>query len=131
MPLEISPRKVARVILRARELDTKVGRWDAPGDDADADSILERRPSDGTEAELNQYIADMNRDEQASLVALAWIGRDTFDADDLDEAIATARAERTTPTQDYLIGMPLLSDYLEAGLEALGYSLEDVGKGII
>ncbi len=130
--LEISPRKVARVILRARELGTKVARWDMPGDDADADTILESRASDGTEAELRSFIADMNRDEQASLVALAWIGRDTFDADELEEAIATARAERTTPTEDYLLGMGgLLSDYLEAGLEALGISLEEAGEGIL
>ncbi len=129
--LEISPRKVARVILRAREVGTKVARWDAPGDDADADSILESRSSDGTEAELHSYIADMNRDEQASLVAIAWIGRDTFDAAELDEAIATAKAERTTPTQDYLLGMTLLADYLESGLDALGISLEDAGEGIL
>ncbi len=130
--LEISPRKVARVILRARELGTKVARWDMPGDDADADTILESRASDGTEAELRSFIADMNRDEQASLVALAWIGRDTFDADELEEAIATARAERTTPTEDYLLGMGgLLSDYLEAGLDALGISLEEAGEGIL
>lgn len=73
--LEISPpRKVARVILRARELGSKVGRWDTPSDVADADSILENRPSDGTEAELRSYIADLNNDEQASLVAIAGSG---------------------------------------------------------
>ncbi len=129
--LEISPRKVARVILRARELGTKVARWDMPGEDANADSILESRASDGTEAELRSYIADLNRDEQASLVAIAWIGRDTFDAAELEEAIATARAERTSPTEDYLLGMTLLSDYLEAGLEALGISVQEAGDGIL
>ncbi|MCP5037631.1 MAG: DUF3775 domain-containing protein [Rhodobacteraceae bacterium] len=129
--LDISPRKVARIILRARELGTKVARWDTPGDDADADSILESRSSDGTEAELRSYIADLNRDEQANLVALTWIGRDTFDAAELEEAVATARAERTTPTEDYLMGIPLLSDYLESGLEALGISLEEAGEGIL
>lgn len=129
--LEISPRKVARVILRARELDAKVGRWDAPGDVADADSILENRPSDGTEAELRCYISDLNNDEQASLVAIAWIGRDTFDAAELAEAIATAKSEKTSPTEDYLLGMSHLSDYLESGLDALGIDLEDAGEGIL
>ncbi|WP_300515571.1 DUF3775 domain-containing protein [Aliiroseovarius sp.] len=128
--LEISPRKVARVILRARELGSKVGRWDTPGDVADADSILENRSSDGTEAELRSYIADLNNDEQASLVAIAWIGRDTFDAAELAEAIETAKAEKTSPTEDYLLGMPHLSDYLEAGLEALGHNVEEAGQGI-
>ena len=54
-------------------------------------------------------------DEQASLVALAWIGRGSFGPEELDEALATARAERTNRTEDYLLGMPLLPDYLEEG----------------
>lgn len=124
--LEISPRKVARVIIRARELDAKVARWDGPGDDADADTILESRGSDGTESELRSYIADLNDDEKASLVAVMWIGRDTFTADDLEEAIQTAKDEASAPTEDYLLGAPLLSDYLEAGLEALGHDVEEL-----
>ncbi len=124
--LEIRPSKVARIIIRAREIDAKTGRWDLPGDDADADSILETRGSDATEDELRSYISDLNSDEQASLVALMWIGRDTFTADDLEEAIETARSERVTPTEDYLLGIPLLSDFLASGLEALGYNAEEL-----
>ncbi len=123
--IEISPSKVARIIIRAREIDAKTGRWDTPADDAEADSILEARPSDATEDELKSYISDLNSDEQASLVAIMWIGRDTFTAEDLDEAIETARHERTAPTEDYLLGIPLLSDYLTSGLEALGYDAEE------
>ena len=58
-------------------------------------------------------------------MALAWIGRGSFTPEELDEALATARAERTNRTDDYLLGMPLLSDYLEEGLDRLGYSIED------
>lgn len=124
--LEISPSKIARIIIRARELDAKTGRWDMPADEAEADSILESRPSDATEAELRSYISDLNRDEQASLVAVMWIGRDTFTADDLEEAIATAKSEASSPTADYLLGIPLLSDFLESGLSALGYDVEEL-----
>lgn len=123
--IDISPSKVARIIIRARQLDAKTARWDTPADEADADTILEARPSDATEAELRSYISDLNSDEQAALVALMWIGRETFTADDLDEALETARSERTSPTEDYLLGIPLLSDYLTSGLEALGYDPED------
>lgn len=124
--LEISPSKVARIIIRARTLDAKTGRWDTPMDDAEADSILESRPSDATEDELRSYIADLNGDEQASLVAIMWIGRDTFTADDLAEALDTAKSEASAPTEDYLLGIPLLSDYLTSGLEALGYDAEEL-----
>lgn len=124
--LEISTNKIARVIIRARELGAKVGRWDRPSDDAGADTILESRPSDGTEAELRSYISDLNRDEQASLVAVMWIGRETFEATELVEAIKTAKQEAISPTENYLLGIPLLPDYLEDGLDALGFSVEEV-----
>jgi hypothetical protein len=52
-------------------------------------------------------------------VAIAWIGRGAFEAEDYAEALATAYAEATTPTADYLLGMPHLSENLETGLEEL------------
>lgn len=124
--LEISPSKVARIIIRARELDAKTARWDTPADEADAESILESRASDATESELHSYISDLNTDEQASLVAIMWIGRDTFTADDLAEAIDTAKSEASAPTADYLLGIPLLSDYLQSGLEELGHDSDEL-----
>lgn len=98
--LEISPRKVAQVALMGRELDR-------------------------AESELRAFIDRMSEDEQVELVAIMWIGRDSFDVDDLAEAIATARQEATTPCADYLIGTPHLSDHLENGLDALGISAAD------
>ncbi|MGH1331613.1 MAG: DUF3775 domain-containing protein [Paracoccaceae bacterium] len=98
--LEISPRKVAYVILQAREMHA-------------------------AKSELSAFIRGLNTDEQAALVAVMWIGRDTYDAADLDEAMATAREEATIPTEEYLLGVPLLSDYLEEGLEKLGIDPSD------
>jgi hypothetical protein len=124
--LEISPAKVGYVIVKAREYAAKVGAWDEGAtSDHDADSILEAFSDDATQIELREFIQDLNEDEQISLVALAWIGRGSFGPEELDEAMATARAERTGRTQDYLIGMPLLPDYLEEALDRLGYSVED------
>ncbi|MCA0041879.1 DUF3775 domain-containing protein [Celeribacter litoreus] len=116
--MDISPRKVAYIIVRARELGAKVGRWDTPSDDADGDTILESRPSDGTGRELSSFIRNLNDDEKAALVAIMWIGRETFD--EYDEAFETAKQEAVGPTEKYLMGVPLLADYLEDGLEALG-----------
>lgn len=95
--LDISSYKVAQVILMARELDR-------------------------AEGELRAFIERLSEEEQISLVALMWIGRDSFAADELEEAKATAREEATTPTADYLLGSPHLSDHLENGLDALGIS---------
>lgn len=98
--LEISPRKVAQVVLMGRELDR-------------------------AEGELRAFIDRMSEDEQAELVAIMWVGRDSFDVEDIAEAIATARQEASTPCADYMIGTPHMSDHLENGLEALGISATD------
>ena len=125
--LEISPEKVGFVIVKAREIAAKVAAWEDNGatSDHDAESILKSFSDDATQEQLKEFIRDLNVDEQASLVALAWIGRGSFTPEELDEALATARAERTNRTEDYLLGMPLLPDYLEEGLDRLGYSVED------
>ncbi|MFT4011991.1 MAG: DUF3775 domain-containing protein [Paracoccus sp. (in: a-proteobacteria)] len=112
--LEITPDKIAHIIIRAREYDSGVNPWAHSG----------QRTGHGTRTELHDFIDTLNEDEQASLVAVMWIGRDTFDAEDLPEAIRTAKAERRAPTADYLMGDPQLADYLEAGMESLGLSPE-------
>jgi Protein of unknown function (DUF3775) len=130
--LEISTDKIGFVITKAREMAAKVAAWDdGATSDHDAESILEDFSDDATPAELKEFIRDLNEDEQASLVALAWVGRGSFAPEEFDEAIATARAERTNRTDDYLLGMPLLPDYLEEGLDRLGYSVEDTEDDVI
>ena len=124
--LEISPTKVGFVIVKSREIAAKVAAWDdGATSDHDAELILELFSDDATQDELKGFIRDLNEDEQASLVALAWIGRGSFGPEELEEALATARAERNNRTEDYLLGMPLLPDYLEEALDRLGYSVED------
>jgi len=124
--LEISPTKVGFVIVKAREYDAKVGAWDdGETSDHDAESILEDFKDDSTVVELREFIRDLNIDEQVSLVALVWIGRGSFSADELEDALETARAEHNKRTAEYLLGIPLLSDYLAEGLSAVGYSVED------
>lgn len=127
--LDIAPEKVGHVIVRARELDSKVDAWDTTDDDADAGTILENRGDDATEEELREFIRGLNVDEQSSLVALMWIGRGTYEAGELEEAKDVAASEATNPTEDYLLGIPLLADYLEEGLSKLGIEIDDAEGG--
>ncbi|MEQ8825186.1 MAG: DUF3775 domain-containing protein [Filomicrobium sp.] len=127
MPLEIAPEKVAHVIIKAREFDAKTGAWDTESsDDDDGSTVLENFADDAVFQEAAGFIDALNDDEQVSLVALAWIGRGTYEAEELEEAISTARHEATNATSQYLLGIPLLADYLEEGLEKLGYSVDDI-----
>jgi hypothetical protein len=133
--LEISSAKVAHVIIRAREYDAKTGSWEDSQEnrfrDDGVETILEDFSSDATRTELAEFIAALNEDEQASLVALTWVGRGTYTPDEIDEAIGVAKTERVNKTEDYLIGIPLLADYLEEGLDKLGISVEDAENGIL
>ncbi len=133
--LEISTAKVAHVIIRAREYDAKTGSWeDMVGNgfrDDDSNAILENFSNDSTRSELAEFIAGLNEDEQASLVALAWIGRGSYGPDELDEAVGMAKSERVNKTEDYLLGIPLLADYLEEGLDKLGFSIEEAEQDIL
>ena len=132
--LQIAPEKVAHVIVRAREYDVKVAPWDDHGSrerEDEVESILEDAPGDLIGRELKVFIDGLNVDEQISLVALMWIGRGTYEREELEEAIETARAERVNRTSAYLLGIPLLADYLEEGLQKFNYSADDIQNDIL
>ncbi len=134
MALDIAPEKVAHVIIKAREYDAKVGAWNDTREEGDAEedpsAILEDFADDPTKAELTGFIESLNYDEQANLVALAWVGRGTFEKEEFAEAVETARAERITATANYLLGIPMLADFLEEGLEKLGYSVDEIESDV-
>ncbi len=133
--LEIAIDKVAHVILRARETDAKVAPWDetesVDRDDATSDTILEDMPGDATRQELQEFLASMNEDELASLVALAWIGRGTYAPEEVDDAIKLAKSEHANNAAAYLFSLPLLPDYLEDALDQLGHSPAEAEDDIV
>jgi len=83
------------------------------------DALAEEEADDQTEEELRELIDDLNVDEAADLVAIVWIGRGDYNADDWDEARGEARSRAAGKTSAYLLGMPLLADHIEAGLDTL------------
>lgn len=90
-----------------------------------AQVVLMGRELERGERELRPLIERLGRDEQAELVAIMWIGRGAFDAEDWLEARATAISEATTPCADYVLGTPHFTDHIETGLDALGISIRD------
>lgn len=106
---DINPQKICFIAALAREIFV--------GEDTPA--------SRQARAELIQYIDDLDDDEAAALVALDWIGRGDFSADDAEAAVEQARARRQGSTATYLLGDPLLASYLEAALDAFGRSCDD------
>lgn len=128
--LGVSAEKVRVVIVKARQFDAKEEGTDPDeGSDAIDDGmidVLEDDPdNDAVEQELTAFINGMDVEEQTNLVALAWVGRGTYSIDEWKEALDTAKAEHNKRTAQYLLGLPLLGDYLAEGLEAFGESFDD------
>lgn len=127
--LTISPEKVCFLIVKAREFDAKdiVTEPDAasnPSDDRDV-SVLEDHANDPVVQEIVSLIDALSEDEQIDLVALTWLGREDYTAQDWAEVREEAARAHNARTAAYLLGIPQLGDFLEEGLSMLGYSCED------
>jgi hypothetical protein len=129
-----------RLILRARELEAQVPAQD-PDEDADniddlegddddsqALSVLEDEINTGIEEEMRAVLDDLADDQLSEALALAWIGRGTYDASEWDEAFAEAGENDPESAIDELMDMPLLAGHLEAGLAAFDFTCEGIGQ---
>jgi len=127
--LTIPLQKLAYIIEKAREFDAEVPA-DAgdlgsnPTDDGESNILLDT-PGNPTLEELRDVIDGLNTDEQEELLALIWLGRGDFGKSEWPQAMRQARESRTAAEADYLIGTPLLADYLEEAVSELGLSLEE------
>ena len=132
--LTISLEKLAYIVEKAREYDAEVpvdpdaATGSDPADD-DERQILLDTPDNPTEQELRDAIDGLNLDEREELLALLWLGRGDYDAQSWPDALRQARETQSSTEAEYLLGTPLLGDYLEEGVEALGLSLEDFERG--
>lgn len=129
--LRISPDTVCFVIVKAREFDVKVepDEMDDASDEDMMTRVLEDYRDDPTFEELKSFLASLNDEELEDLLGLMWIGRGDGTADDWEEILGEVRDVRERHTIDYLLGTPLLADYLEEGLAQFGHSCEDFEIG--
>jgi hypothetical protein len=128
IPLE----KLAYVIEKAREFDAQVPSDAEEGSNAaddDEREILLDTPDNPTEQELRDAIDGLGIPERQELLALMWLGRGDCDAESWSEALQQARQTQSASETAYLLGTPLLGDYIEEGVAALGLSLEDFRRG--
>jgi len=129
----IDPEKVCFIVVKAREYEVKVPPVEPdpgsnPADEAMVE-ILSDYPEDATYEELKAFLDALNEDEMVSLLALVWLGRGDFSKEEWESALEQAREVRDAKAADYLLGMPLLPDYLEAALSEFEYSCEEFEMG--
>ncbi|HMH64234.1 MAG TPA: DUF3775 domain-containing protein [Rhizomicrobium sp.] len=121
--------KVAFIIVKAREYDVKESDSDPdegsnPIDDGQTD-VLTDTQGDPVREELLGAIRGLNDDDRIKLVALAWLGRGTYDIEEWKEAVDTAKTEHPRRAAEYLLNLPLLGDYLEDGLAMFDEGIVD------
>ena len=130
--LSIPLEKLCFIIDKARQFDAKDVLTD-PGDSSNATddrmrSVLEDHSDDPVYLELKSAIWALNEDEQIDLVALTWLGRGDDTLVNWDELRAEAGRDHTNRTADYVLGIPLLSDYLEDAISQFGLSCTDLDE---
>jgi hypothetical protein len=131
---------LCRIIIRARENEAQVPAQD-PDEDPDSEddfddeeggavalSSLEDELNTGVEEELRAILDDLADDQLAETLALAWVGRGTYDVSEWDDACAEANDVDPESAVDELMDMPLLASHLDAGLAAFDYSCDGVGQ---
>ena len=124
---------LCRIILRAREYEAQVptdhdgGEAPENVDDEGEEtlSVLDDSINTGVEEELTAAIEDLAEDQQAELLAFAWVGQGTYEAADWDEAIEAASEEANVVEE--LMDMPMLASVLEAGMAAFDLSCDGIG----
>jgi hypothetical protein len=116
---DINAEKVSFVIVKARVLESE-NRGLEPGAPNPSDDQLvgvsTAAAAAPARAELAAAIDAMDEDEQCELVALSWVGRGEFTAEEWLSAVAQARGGRRRPTSGYLLEDSLLASHLEYGL---------------
>ncbi|HET9427515.1 MAG TPA: DUF3775 domain-containing protein [Allosphingosinicella sp.] len=130
---------LCRLIIRARELEAQIPASDPDDDPENVDdldddgedqalSVLEDELNSGVEEEVQATLDDLADDQLAETLALAWVGRGTYDASEWDDAFAEASDLNVDERMDELMDMPLLASHLEAGLAAFDFSCDGVGQ---
>lgn len=131
--LTVSTEQVCFIIAKARQFEVKdVPTVPDPGSNASDDrmvSVLEARAGDPVTQEIRAFVNAMDEDQKIDLVTLTWVGRGDYEIGEWAEARAQAAAAHNERTADYLLGLPLLSEFFEDALSDCGLSCEDEEMG--
>jgi Protein of unknown function (DUF3775) len=127
--LAISAEKVGFLIEKIREYDVKEAASDPDSGSNGADDnmidVLEDNGDDPVAREITGFINAVSEDEQIDLVALMRLGRGDGSLEEWNELRREAAEGRNGRTASYLLGEPLVSDYLAEGLDEFGLSWSD------
>src|SRR6478736_9145747 len=117
---------LCRIILRAREYEAQTptdydgGEAAENVDDEEEGtlSVLDDTINESVEEELTAAFEDLGEDQLAEVIAFCWVGQDTYEAADWDEAMEEAQTlvgDGTAQAIGELLEQPMLASVLESG----------------
>lgn len=128
--LDMNPETVCFLISKAHEFHAKEDvvipeKPNSPTDDW-ALQVLANHLDDPTYQEIHAAINDLEPDQQATVLALAWLGRGDYSLEEWDEAMQAAAAELSSSSLvPNLMSIPLVADYWQEGLDIHGYRCDE------
>lgn len=133
MDLQTPLETICRLIVRARELEAQVpgeqnDEEEDPADSDDEFAVLEDESNEAVEEEMFALLDDLGDDQVEEILALAWVGRGTYDPSEWDEALEAAADPDAEEPIDQLLEMPTLAAYLDAGLAAFDLNCDGIGQ---
>ena len=133
MDLSTPLETICRLIVRAREMEAQVPaeQTEADADPSDSDdefAVLEDEADEAVEEEMRALLDDLGDDQVQEVLALAWVGRGTYDATEWDDALEEAADPDSEDPADQLLDMPTLAAFLDAGLAAFELSCDGIGQ---
>ena len=131
MDLNTPLETICRIIIRAHEMEAQVPAIETDEDEDPTDSddefaVLEDEANEAIEEEMRAALDDLADDQIQEVLALAWVGRGTYDATEWEEALEEA-SDISDPVEE-LLEMPTLAGLLDAGLAAFDLNCEGIGQ---
>jgi hypothetical protein len=124
---------ICRLIVRAREMEAQVPAIENddepdPTDSDDEFAVLEDEANEAVEEEIIGLLEELGDDQVEEILALALVGRGTYDASEWSEALEAAADPDAEDPIEQLLDMPTLAAYLDAGLAAFDMNCEGIGQ---
>jgi hypothetical protein len=123
MLLNVNTGIICDIILRAKQFQTKENvSFPEMTDEMDSSYVLADYADDLVYQEVVSAINNLSPAQQATLVALMYLGRGDYIQEEWEDALKIATEEWTNHTGEYLLSRPSMPEDIERGLNLLGYS---------
>ncbi|RUR12635.1 DUF3775 domain-containing protein [Legionella sp. km772] len=119
--LDLDRETIFNLLDKARQYQVKEDvSFPEMNDEMDSLQVLADDGDDAIYQEVVSFINDLREDQQATLVALMYLGRGDYSEEEWVDAYHLAEDELSDHTGEYLLSRPLVADDIARGLDLLG-----------